>query len=246
MRPLTFTCHQTRGHRQHFVTEADVRILLGRLPAPLWERLKSVRFNDQAKGRRTLGYVTRARDEISLCALPPRVSLASFLRRSQSPSRFGAVRGSQWPTLAVRRFMLYDVFLHELGHVQVVDARAKTARRRFASETLAQDFAEYWCRELWSRPFDHPDPVHNPPPREEMETLRDGWRAAHADYKRGMLREKAKRYEEAVLHLTRAVERYPGHAMALERLGLLTYAGRGTTESTGRSIGIWSRFTGRG
>jgi tetratricopeptide (TPR) repeat protein len=132
--------------------------------------------------------------------------------------------------------MLYDVFLHELGHIQVVDRTARAARRRFASETRAQEFAERWCRELWSRRFDHPDSVHNPPSREETEALRDGWRAAHADYKQGLLREKAKRNEEAVLHLTRAVERYPGHAMALERLGMLTYAGQETPQSIDRSI----------
>ena len=74
-----------------------------------------------------------------------------------------------------------------------------------------------------------------PLPR-RLETLRDGWRASNGDYKKGLLREKAKRYEEAVLLLTRAVERYPGHAMALERLGVLTYAGKGTTQSTVRSI----------
>jgi tetratricopeptide (TPR) repeat protein len=240
LRSLTFCCHPPRGDRRHFVTEADVRVLLGRLPAPLWERLRAVRFNDQAKGRRTLGYVTRGRNEISLCALPPRVSLSPSLRRSQAPAQFGAVRGCQWPTLAVRRFMLYDVFLHEVGHLQVVDSKAKASRRKFAGETRAQEFAERWCRELWSRPFDHPDPAHNPPSREETEALHDGWRAAHADYKRAALREKAERNEEAVLFLTRAVERYPGHAMALERLGVLTYAGRGTTESAERASDLLS------
>jgi Flp pilus assembly protein TadD len=236
MRPLTFSDHPPRGDRRHFVTETDVRILLQRLPSKLWQRLKAVHFNDRSMGRRRLGYVRRGRNEIALCALPPRVSLTPCLRRSQSPSQFGAVRGCPWPGLAVRRFMLYDVFLHELGHLQVVDRKAKTTRRRFASETRAQEFAEHWCRELWSRPFDHPDPAHNPPSPEEIETLRDGWRAANSDYKKGLLCEKAKRYEEAIRLLTRAVERYPGHSMALERLGVLTYSGMGTTQSTASSI----------
>lgn len=108
MRPLVFRCRPPRGDRRHFIAEADVRVLLGRLPGPLWARLKAVRFDDQARGRRRLGYVTPGRGEINLCALPLRVSLAPSLRRSQSPSQFGAVRGCQWPTLAVRRFMLYD------------------------------------------------------------------------------------------------------------------------------------------
>jgi tetratricopeptide (TPR) repeat protein len=132
--------------------------------------------------------------------------------------------------------MLYDVFLHELGHLQIVDDKAKSTRRRFASETRAQEFAEHWCRDLWSRPFDHPDPVHGPPSREEIASLQDGWSAANGDYKKGLLREKAKRYEEAVLLLDRAVGRHAGHAMALERLGVLTYAGRGTPESNVKSI----------
>jgi hypothetical protein len=70
--------------------------------------------------------------------------------------------------LAVRRFFLYDVFLHELGHLQIVDPSAKTNRRRFASESLAQEFANHWRRALWAQHFDHPDPAHNTPSSEEV------------------------------------------------------------------------------
>ncbi|MDR3623171.1 MAG: tetratricopeptide repeat protein [Paludisphaera borealis] len=246
MRQLTFTCrpsprHQfLRGRRRYFVTEADVRVVLDRLPGRLWERLKGVHFNDRARGRRCLGYVRQGRDEITLCSLPQRISLAAFLRRSQSPAQFGAVRGCQWPSLAVRRFMLYDVFLHELGHLQIVDEKAKSIRRKFADETRAQDFAEYWCRTLWSQPFEHPDPVHRPPSPEEIEALNHGWKTSHGDYKKGLLCEESEQYEEAALLFTRAVERYPGHAPALERLGALTYAGKGTAQSTVGSIEILS------
>jgi tetratricopeptide (TPR) repeat protein len=132
--------------------------------------------------------------------------------------------------------MLYEVFLHELGHLQVVNAEAKEIDRKFARERLAQEFAEHWCRELWSQPFDHPDPVHNPPTAAEIETVRGGWRVANSDYKKGLLFEKANRYEEAVVHFTRAVERYPDHSLALEQLGVLTYSGHGTTQSTVGSI----------
>lgn len=237
MSPLTFNHHPPRSDRHHFITEADVRVVLERLPKPLWEGLTAVHFNDRAMGRRRLGYVQRGRDEIALCALPRRVSLASFLRRSQSPTQYGAVRGCQWPGLAVRRYMLYDVFLHQLGLLQVVNTKAKTTDRRFAGETRAQQFAEQWCRTLWSQPFDHPDPVHNPPSPEELEGLRDGWQTANHDYKQGLRAKQAKRYDQAVL-LTRAVERYPGHAMALEQLGILTYSGYGTPQSLSRSIDI--------
>jgi hypothetical protein len=67
----------------------------------------------------------------------------------------------------VRRFFLYDVFLHELGHLQVIDPAAKNLKRRFASETLAEEFANRWRRSLWSKHFDHPDPIHNPPGKDE-------------------------------------------------------------------------------
>jgi hypothetical protein len=231
MRSLKFTWHRPGGDRRHFVAEADVTVVLERLPASLWSRLKAVHFNDRARGNRVLGYVGKGRAEIALCALPPRVSLAEALRRGRSPDQFGAVRGCQWPVLAVRRFMLYEVFLLELGHLQVIDEDAKTTRRKFASETLAQDFAERWCRELWSRRFDHPDPVHNPPSEEETAELRDGWTVAFHDYKKGLHAEQAKRYDEAVAHYRRAIEGYPGHAFAVQRLGSLSHGGAGTAWS---------------
>lgn len=77
------------------------------------------------------------------------------------------MRGKQWSRVAVRRYLLYNVFLHELGHLQIVRAKAKTDRRRFASETLAQRFANRWRRILWSQHFDHFDPVHNAPQPDE-------------------------------------------------------------------------------
>ncbi len=181
MRSLKFICHPIRGDRRHFVTEVDVRVVLERLPASLWIRLKAVHFNDRAMGNLRLGYAEQQRGEIALCALPPRVSLTKFWTKSKPPAHFGAVRGCQWPRLAVRRFMLYEVFLHELGHLQLIDENAKTTRREFASETLAQDFAEHWRRELWSRRFDHPDPVHNRPSPEEVETARDAWGVANSN-----------------------------------------------------------------
>ena len=42
------------------------------------------------------------------------------------------------------------------------------------------------------------------------------------------------------LHFARAVESDPGHAMALERLGVATYGGRGTTQCDLRSIELLS------
>jgi hypothetical protein len=64
--------------------------------------------------------------------------------------------------------MLYNVFLHELGHLQLVDEETRSIRLKFAREKLAQEFAMHWCSELWSKPFPHPDPVHNPPTPGEL------------------------------------------------------------------------------
>jgi len=156
--------------RKHYVSGEDVQTVLDRLPIEVWSRLRAVHFNDRGFGVRRLGYVNRGHREIGLCALPPNVSLTRYLVR-RSPRQFGAIRGSQWPERAVRRFMLYDVFLHELGHLQIIDPKATSVRRRFASETKAQQFADDWRARLWSQPFEHPDPVHNAPSEVELETL---------------------------------------------------------------------------
>jgi hypothetical protein len=169
LKRIKFTDSPTRAGRIHYLTPDDVRVLLGRLPEKLWERLLEVHFNDRGLGRRRWGYVNRAHREITICAIPSSVSGYTARELGCSPSTFGAMRGKQWPRLAVRRFLLYNVFLHELGHLQIVDPDAKTLRRRFASETLAQRFANQWRRKLWSEHFEHPDAVHNPPGSEELD-----------------------------------------------------------------------------
>ncbi len=156
--------------RKHYLNEQDVEVLLDRLPREAWSRLRAVHFNDRSWGARRLGYVNRGHREIAICALPPSVSLSRFLGR-RSPRQFGALRGSQWPERAVRRFLLYNVFLHELGHLQIVDPKAATPRREFAGETKAQEFADHWRARLWSEPFKHPDPIHNPPSEAESASV---------------------------------------------------------------------------
>jgi hypothetical protein len=175
MHKIKFTYSKTDAGRKHYLIDDDVQVL----PEELWEKLQAVHFNDRAWGRRCLGYVTRGHREITICALPSRVSLTTYLafrdptahRRHRSPREFGAVRGRQWTEIAVRRFMLYDVFLHELGHLQIIEPTARTLRRQFARETKAQEFADYWREALWSRQFDHADSVHNRPACEELERL---------------------------------------------------------------------------
>jgi hypothetical protein len=170
MRGIKYTYATPRERRKHYIDERDIDVLLERLPLELTACLRAVHFTDRGYGVRRLGYVTRGRREISICALPPNVSLTRFLDR-HSPRQFGAIRGRPWPETAVRRFLLYDVFLHELGHLQIVDPKASSERRMFAGETRAQEFADDWRKWFWSRPFDHADPIHNPPSAEELEEL---------------------------------------------------------------------------
>lgn len=158
--------------RRHYINGGDVDVLLSRIPCELWSRLRAVHFNDRGRGCRVAGYVNKGRREIAICALPPRVSLSRYLIR-KSPQEFGAIRGHQWSEVAVRRFMLYEVFLHELGHLQIVEPTAKRVRRKFASETKAQDFADYWRTKLWRDKFEHADPVHNPPTAVELDRLKE-------------------------------------------------------------------------
>ena len=169
---MKFYVKPPAADRRHYLTAEDVEFVLERLPHETYARLRAVHFVDRSRGGRVLGYVTGGRREISLCALAPRVSLTRFLTRDQSARTFGARRGQQWPELAVRRFMLYDVFLHELGHLQIVDPKARSNRRYYAHETLAQRFADQWRKELWLRPSDHPDPVHDPPTASELAQLK--------------------------------------------------------------------------
>lgn len=167
-RQVQYSVREPRCDRVHHVGEEDIRAVLSRLPVDMRNRLNAVHFNDRSRGGRTLGYVNRGRREIALCALPPRMSLTRFLVRGQTPLQFGATRGRQWPAIAIRRFMLYDVFLHELGHLQIINDNAKSVRRKFAMETRAQQFAMYWCKQLWSQRFEHADLVHSPPTQAEI------------------------------------------------------------------------------
>lgn len=236
---VQFVRHRVSPIRRHYVDGNDVRVVLSRLPEELWSRLRKVHFKDDAKGNRILGYTTnRGRKEVSLCALPHQVTVRFRIMGGEA---FGAVRGSPWPSLAVRRYMLYDVLLHELGHLQIVLPKSANPRRKFASETLAQEFADTWRRKLWSRPFDHPDPVHNRPSEAELRALKTGWIEANLAYKRGHGLYKARKYQEALPFVRQALELYPDHVLALERLGALLCFNLGNADGSTR----WSEVLTR-
>lgn len=168
MRKVKFTWSEAYCDRKHFIDNEDVTVVLSRLPPDTLRRLRAVHFNDKSRGGRLLGYANPKEGEISICALAPRVSMTRAILRGQSPKMFGAERGKQWPELAVRRFLLYDVLLHEIGHLQVVILNPRSGRRSIARETRAENFADFWRKQLWSSHFDHRDPVHNPPTAEEL------------------------------------------------------------------------------
>ena len=176
---IRFSITPPGGNRVHHISPEDVQVVLSRLPQEAYRRLRAVHFNDQARGNRKLGYTTtRGRREIALCALPERMSFTPFLVKGQSPRQFGARRGAQWPKLAIRRFLLYDVLLHEIGHLQEINPDSKNLNRRFASETKAQEFANMWRRRFWVIYFEHRDPVHNRPSAQELAELEDAGGAA--------------------------------------------------------------------
>ena len=156
-----------------YLSLEDVKVVLDRIPSELRTRVRDVFLSDRSFGVRRLGSVrTRSRRDINLYSvLPPRVSLQGYLHKERKAGEFGAPRQGQWPPWSVRRFLLYDTLLHELGHLQVVRPNGRSWKRKFASEMLAQDFATSWRRELYSKPCDHPDPVYNWPTDDERQTL---------------------------------------------------------------------------
>lgn len=160
---VSFVVRPVREGRVHHVGPGDVGVVLARLAPELTERLRSITFADAGKRLRELGYVQPGHRDITLWALPPSVSLNGFLLQGQTPERYGAAWDAPWPRDAIRRFLLYDVLLHEIAHLQIVKSKSGSGRRRFADEPMAHELALGWCDALWRARFEHPDPAHNPP-----------------------------------------------------------------------------------
>ncbi len=129
MEQIRFTTARSSADRVYPITQEQIKVVLSRIPYEYWRMLRVVHFNDTSKGARVLGYVTSGRREISVAALPPRMSGTRFLGKGQTPEEFGAVRGTQWPERAIQRFLLYGVFLRERGHLQVIDEKVKSVSR---------------------------------------------------------------------------------------------------------------------
>jgi hypothetical protein len=155
-----------------YVDTRDVDVVVERVPVEYRTRMRDI-FRKRSSDAKILGSVTtRGRRDVQLSTrLPIRVSLRGYLHGGQSAEEFGAPKVGQWPPWAVRRFLLYDVLFHEIGHLQVVDDKASRVERKFASETRAQEFADEMRRTLYSEQCDHPDPIHNAPTAAELATL---------------------------------------------------------------------------
>jgi len=230
---IHFNYRKPHSNYRHFVDVEDVKTVLRRLPYEVCERLKAVHLNNRSRGGRVLGYTTtRGRREVSLCSLPARMTVRGALRFPHTPEMFGGTQTGQWPTLAVRRFMLYGVLLHEVGHLQLVREKGRGPQRKFAREPLAEAFAGVWGPEIWATPIEHTDPAHHPPSEEELARVREDWPQAHADYRKGLVCESNGQQKQALLHFDQALRRYPNHALALEAMGVLLYS---TAECTQRA-----------
>jgi tetratricopeptide (TPR) repeat protein len=137
--------------------------------------------------------------------------------------------------------MLYEVLLHEIGHLQVVEATARNARRKFADEKYAVDFAQEWRATLWAGDKDRVDSSHHPPSAEELSRLDAGWLAAVRDGEVAERLWRSKEYAEACRHDSRALDAYPDHDQALHRLGRAFLFGLGVERAPKRAVELLGR-----
>lgn len=210
MRDVTFSFHPVGGDRRFFVDEADVRAVIERLPKRFRRALARVRFDDVGWETYKAGYSKSGSREIALCALPPRVSLTRFLPNSVSPHEFGAVRGAQWPALAVGRYQLYHVFLAMLI---ALEGRHGDGAAEMGTE------ARKLRHELWEATPPELGALHHAPDEAESTRIAEHWKPAHAAYKRGLLLERQSEFGPAERAFREALEHEPTHPLALEHLG---------------------------
>jgi hypothetical protein len=166
---------ETRTTRDlvQYLTRREVDVVLSRVPAEFKTHIGDVLLRRSSDATSLGSARPGGTGDITISSmLPVRVSLGRYAYSGQSPAEFGAPRLGQWPPWAVRRFLLYDVLLHEIGHLQIIGPKGSWVNtRNTASETRAREFADELRRTLFSETFDHPDPIHNPPTDAEMSTL---------------------------------------------------------------------------
>lgn len=189
-----------------YLKKEDILVLLNRLPLEEYEHLKSVTFKT-CRGRNVYGKVYHKRSAgIIICDQSARTSVRVKEAKRGSIEEFGALNNIKWPTLAIRRFMLYDVFLHELKHTQLLRNSKKRIVDKIPLEKQAEEYAEYWRGELYQHHFDHPDPVHNLPSEIEKERLKKYWTKAIDFLQKGMRLRDRKEIRSALLNYEEAIE----------------------------------------
>ena len=115
---IEFVRDEISSHFRQYIEETEIEALLSHLPDATWQDLHRVRFKNGADTGGRLGDVaTHPDSEIVIFAQAYRVSLTPYLGRDETPETYGAVDGSRWPVLAIKRFMLYNVLLAQLGRL---------------------------------------------------------------------------------------------------------------------------------
>ncbi|MEN0049701.1 MAG: hypothetical protein AAF806_21755 [Bacteroidota bacterium] len=189
-----------------YLKKEDVLVLLNRLPLEEYEHLKSVTFKT-CRGGNAYGRVYHKRSAgIIICDQSARTSIRVTEAKRGSLEEFGALNNMKWPTLAIRRFMLYDVFLHELKHTQLLKNGKKRIVDKIPLEKQAEEYAEYWRGELYQQHFDHPDPVHNLPSEAEKERLQKYWPKAMDFLQKGIRYKNRRDHRNTLLNYEQAIQ----------------------------------------
>ena len=92
---IAFSVTELWSDRVFHITPDDIRVVCRGYPMSTGSDSRLHTSMIQAGLGRTLGYLTRGRREISICALPPRMSLIRYWDKGHTPEE-----------LAIRRFSI--------------------------------------------------------------------------------------------------------------------------------------------
>ena len=208
------------GDLYRYLTQEDVLVLLNRLPLAEYKHLKSVTFKTCA-GADAYGLVFLKRIKgIVICDQSQRTSIRTNSAKRGRLDEFGALPHIKWPTVAIRRYLLYGTFLHELRHTQIISPAKKITRDKIPLEKLAEEYADHWRGELYKESFDHPDPVHNLPSDEEKKRLKEYWPSAMKYLQEGVRYYGREEYSPALSAYRQSVkfmEQYHGESTLVNR-----------------------------
>jgi len=208
---IIFHEKEVRGDLHRFVTKEDILTLLNRLPLEEYQQLKTVTF-ETCGGAYQFGYVFYKRVKgIVLCDQPLRMGMKEADAKRGHLIEYGGLNNMKWPIIAIRRYMLYNVFLHELRHTHIVNPHKKLTRHKIPFEKLANEYSDFWRGELYKDKFDHHDPVHNLPTLDEQEHLKLYWPSAMKHLQKGIIHKSKKQYNKALkeyINAKKYIEKY--------------------------------------